>query len=148
MSKLESKSLYNLLKNNDLLPKSVQETLNRLSLVQYHLTELLPGDLQIHCRAINLQGDRLVLAVDSPAWKYQLRFLLPELTRNVQKACQIPIAKIHIIVDPTATAPLPRTPAKRKLSARSQSLIQQAAQGVQDERLRQALIRLARKSRT
>ena len=59
MSKLESKSLYNLLKNNDLLPKSVQETLNRLSFVQYHLTELLPGDLQIHCRAINLQGDRL-----------------------------------------------------------------------------------------
>lgn len=147
MSKLKSKSLFNLLKNNDLLPKSVQETLNRLTYVQFHLTDFLPSNLQNHCRAVNLLGDRLVLAVDSPAWKYQLRFLLPELQKNLQKTCQVPITNIHVIVDPTATAPLPRTPVKRNLSARSQVLIKQAAEGIQDVKLREALLRLARKSR-
>ncbi len=54
--------------------------------------QLLPAELQRHCKIVALQGGQLKVQVDSPSYANELRWCCSELLEQIQQQC--PRAKI------------------------------------------------------
>ena len=64
------------------------------------------GDtLAAHCRPLALDGTRLVIAVDEPAWATQIRYLETELLGRLAEVVDgPPVASIEVRVSPGETS--------------------------------------------
>jgi hypothetical protein len=110
--------------------------------------ELLPPPLDEHCHVMSLRGDALVMAVDSPVWAARLRFLAPELVKQLAGIQTVKLRTVQVRVRPVDPPPAPqhklRTPG---LTAGNALALEQTAQGVRDAGLKAALLRLAARKR-
>jgi hypothetical protein len=91
-----------------------------------------------------LQGDRLTLFADSPAWGSRLRFMAPRVAGSLRgEAPALRTVKVRVL---PGSAPPPRRPrAPARLSASSARILDEVAGDISDPGLRAALQRLARR---
>jgi len=79
--------------------------------LEVQLQQLLPAQLQAHCRLLAINGKTLVLAADSPAWAARLRFHTHQLVKQLTLPRTVKLQAIRIRVrPPERTAPLLRQP--------------------------------------
>ena len=104
--------------------------------------------LQQHCKVANYRENTLYLHVDSPAWATKLRFTLPELLNNLRKYNEFRLLeRIYLSQDNTRAgqqSPLPKP--MERLSPESAMQIEYLAEHVSDNRLANALRRLAKRT--
>ena len=113
--------------------------------LEARLRELLPAELANRVKPGQVKGKCLILYTDSPAWAARLRFLAPQLVKQIGDACTMKPATIQVKVLPTSPPPS-SSPRRRSpgLSDGTRRLIEQVAGGISDEKLAAALRRLAR----
>lgn len=112
-----------------------------LASLQDRIRRLLPEPLGAHCTVSNLRRGTLSLTADSPAWAARLRFLAPQLQRQLGSDR---IRTVRVRVRPAADAPRPGPPARRaRLSAGAGELVERTAARIEHPALRTALRRLA-----
>lgn len=106
---------------------------------------LLPASIKGHCRVANMRDTALVLLVDSAAWATRLRYLAPDLCRQLQ-AGELPhLTRVEVRISPPQTQAQPKSPARRlRLHAEAAAAIADAAQAIEDPLLKAALRRLSR----
>lgn len=145
---LKPQPLAKLLRSKDRHLSALTERGLLLARLTESVRNHLPLPCADHCRVANLYDDRLVVAVDSPAWSARLRFHAPELTRRLQRQHGLGIRQIRVVVSPSIETVVPRQRVRRDLSHKSARLLQQTAEGITDPGLRAALLRLARRGPT
>lgn len=104
----------------------------------------LPESLRNRCLAVTQTGDRLTLFTSSPVWATRLRFQIPQLQRRLSLAVAISCPSISVRVTPPAQPQVTRRRPVARLSPASASTIRAIAADIDDSRLREALLRLAR----
>jgi len=124
------------------------EHLRRSARLQQALLERvrtsLPDALAGHCVAAVLQGDRLTLFADSPAWGSRLRFMAPRVAGALRgEGPTVRTVKVRVL--PASAPPPPRSRPPARLSASSARILDQVAGDISDPGLRAALERLARR---
>ncbi len=103
----------------------------------------LPQDLAANCHVAGVRDGCLRLIADSAAWAARLRFQEPLLLKALNQRGTHEVRRIHVRVSPREQAhSLPKR--KLKLSAENVQLLVQTARALEDPRLAQALLRLAR----
>jgi hypothetical protein len=107
---------------------------------------LLPAPLPEHCISTILKERRLVIYVDSSAWASRVRFLSRELTRRLASE-QLAVEKVSVRVmlqQPKTQQP---QPSPRGISSANARILGQMAEGISDNGLREALMRLRKHQR-
>ncbi len=119
----------------------------QLQLIAQRVRKLLPEPLASQCQPGNVSNDTLFLYVGSPVWATRLRYLAPELTRELQRQPETRrIRRIHIVVQPDALIHRRESTATpRRLSRRNAELLRHAAEAAPTTRLSAALLRLAQR---
>jgi hypothetical protein len=112
--------------------------------------KLLAPPLDQHARVASLRDQVLVIQADSPAWAARIRYLVPELLGQLDASTgqfpRIQSIRVRVAVEPCAQA---REPAHRPpVSVQAAVELRRQAETVSDDRLRDALLRLARGRRT
>jgi len=105
----------------------------------------LPSPLDTHCLHASLESGVLTLVTDSPVWGSRLRFFAPELMQ-ISIAKQGPVEKCRVRIQPPH-APRENGEQKRhvnKLSEETVKLLFEAADGLGETELANALRRLAK----
>ena len=98
----------------------------------------------MHCLHASLDGSRLTLVTDSPVWGSRLRFFAPQLDAALAgqhgyiRDYRVRVRPTHARAKTEAHAK-----AKRGLSARTINHLMEAADGLEDPNLADALRRLA-----
>jgi len=149
MYKLKYKKLHKLLKNNSLIADTVTETLQALNNIEVFIHAQLPAGIRDHVKPLNIYGNTLVLEVDSPALKSRLRYLSPELEKNLRQHTANSISHLVIKVIPNAGSNLKPSSGSSKrppLSSNSQSIIKSLADSMDDSKLRSSLLKLSKNS--
>jgi hypothetical protein len=115
------------------------KVLNRL------LDSALSQPLRNHVKVANVQGDRLVIQCDSPAWSARARLLVPRLLESINRQSRrTPIRQIQIITRPEPRRGRPPTPHRTEISEQSRKLLENVAADIDNPRLRRVLFRLAK----
>lgn len=118
-----------------------------LAELDQQLSRLLPPPLDAHCKVLNLRGDCLILAVDSPLMANRLRFQTRTLLQQLAAVKSVTVRTIQLrILPPTARATR-KTRKNNPLSEANARLLRQTADALQDEGLRAALLRVASRGR-
>jgi hypothetical protein len=134
IGKLLGASQYSRLVNQARVLKTLEE----------FLLELLPADLNTHCRLLAIREDTLVLAADSPVWASRLRFHSPQLLKQLNHTQSVKLRTVQIRVRPPEPfIPDERHKTSRQRSKNSTAALQQVAQAISDPGLKSALLRLA-----
>lgn len=123
------------------------ERARKLTRLEQAVLQILPDELAAHCKVLNLKNETLVLSTVSPAWAGRLRFLAPDLIKQLKCRHALSICKVDLRIQPeNIENPLP---AKSSLciSLRSATLLAQTAKTVNYPPLQEALLRLAAKTR-
>ena len=145
MFKLKFKKLSKLLKNNTLIPGSVSKKLYVMENIEDFLSNMLPNDLKQHCYPLNIRDGKLVLVIDSPAWKSKLHYILPSIEPALAKKFPKTIRGIELKIIPPSVPPKPKlTPARKKLTEQSRGIITSMADGMEDSDLKRSLERLGK----
>lgn len=109
------------------------------------IAELDPS-LRDHCTLANIQQDVATLITTSPAWATRLRYNIPQILSILRDQLgQTKLKTIRIkIVPVTSFFPVSTIP-KPVLSKNSSELILQTANSIEDENLRNVLLKLSRR---
>ena len=120
----------------------------RLARYSHWLASILPPPLGQHCVVADIQGNKLIIGVDSAAWATKIRFLSIEIIekitlkfkelKNVEQVLTTvlpPAPDLTTVTQPSAE--------KLHLSQQNAALIQSLAETVDDPQLKAALLRLA-----
>lgn len=61
--------------------------------------QLLPVELRRHCKIANIQGSRLKVVADSPAYQFEMRLCSSELVKELAARCpRARVERIDIVV--------------------------------------------------
>ena len=131
--------------NNARLP--LLERARKLQRLEKAVLGLLPEDVAVHCKVMNLKNEILVLAAPSSAWAARLRFAGTELVRQLRGQHAMKLRSVQIRIQPEADTIQSIKQPQLKLSLASGTLLAQTAQAVEHPALREALYRLAAKAR-
>ena len=127
------------------LKKRAQE-LNRLTLM---LRNELPPEVDGHFSVANIRDRTLVIMSDSPVWATRLRQLGPQIVNILQNNGKKNLLHIQVFSRPPSSAvarqPEPPQQPARSLSPQSTELINQTASYIEDENLREAMLKLAKR---
>jgi hypothetical protein len=105
----------------------------------------LPTPLDEHCLHARIDGDRLILHTDSPAWSTGLRFHAPRILKELRPlAPNLKKTDIRILVEQNIR---PAKTLRSSLPGETARLIRNLADGLADPDLRAAFKRLGRVSR-
>lgn len=105
--------------------------------------QVLPASVAAHCVSAVIEGSRLTLFADSVVWATQLRFLGPEVARMLGSRIQTPYEVRVRVAPPKAYAQSPAISVIKPLSRATGRLLSETAASVSDQRLQEALRRLA-----
>ena len=116
----------------------------RLQNLNSRVRNYLPAPLNSHCHVANLNERTLVLMVDSPIWATKIRLFLPKLIKTAGDQ----IDNIEIKVRPLGHETVSR-PSRRpnRMSESTSKLLIQLANSTEEQKLKNALKRLARHSK-
>ncbi|MCU7858384.1 MAG: DUF721 domain-containing protein, partial [Candidatus Thiodiazotropha sp. (ex Lucinoma kastoroae)] len=107
----------------------------------------LPMPLDTQLKAAVLQDGTLSLFVISPVWASRFRYLLPQLQRQLREN-GVTVDRLRTRILPSDTAKPIRAIQKQriKLSRESSKQLRQAAASIDDQPLRDAILRLSQHS--
>ncbi len=116
------------------------------------LTELLrcelPPECDGHYHVANIRNGTLVIMTDSPVWTTRIRQLGPRILAALRKQTRHNLVHIRAFSrpgqSPTVKPPTPARTRHEPISARSSQLITQTASYIDNDELRDALLKLAR----
>lgn len=120
------------------------EHARRLEAARDAIARHLPSDLSQDWQLARLSTAAVVVTTDSAARATRLRYARKTLLEATEKGVGIQAKTLTVKVVPPERKPQPRP--RAKLSQAAASSLRQAAQGVEDEALRRALSRLARRT--
>ena len=125
-----------------ILPRLLERQ-QRLAELQRILSEHLPQPLDTQCKVLNLRGNELILAVDSPLWAHRLRFQTGTLLQQLSSMESVTVRTIQVKVLPPVATRQTKSRRNKPLSSSNARLLRQTALSMKDERLRAALLRVA-----
>lgn len=125
----------------------ILERARKLSRLQQAVIGLLPADLGAHCKVLNLKNEILVVATSSPAWAARLRFIAPELLKQLRCQYSLEVRRVEVKIQPESSEKQTVKPPAMQLSLANANLLAQTARSVDHAALREALYRLAAKTR-
>ncbi|MEN8167827.1 MAG: DciA family protein, partial [Pseudomonadota bacterium] len=106
---------------------------------------LLPSPLDDHCSSAVLQNGRLVLLADSPVWASRLRYLSHNLQRQLsQKGFSIRRIQSRVSIPEDLVKHQERIRPITPLSQANSDLLRSVAESMENQELRNALLRLSR----
>jgi hypothetical protein len=123
------------------------ERAQKLLRLEQTVLQLLPEDLSLHCKVLNLRNKALIVSAPSSAWAARLRFAAPELVRQLRSRYSLDVETLQIRIRPQTPENRPARHAQPKLSMESGNLLAQTAQNIEHRGLQEALFRLAAKAR-
>ena len=123
------------------------ERARKLARLERAVLQCLPAELGAHCNVVNLKNEILVLATPSPAWAGRLRFAVPDLLKQLKCQFSLEIARAELKIQPERIENQPVKKPGMRLSMASATLLAQTAQSIKHPPLREALYRLAAKTR-
>lgn len=126
--------------------------LEQLKHISQYVTNHLEPDLANHCRVANLRDGALVLSTTSPAWHHKLRFVTMDLLSTLRtnpmwsglKSIEVRVDYLPSNYDDTPTNF--KTPSP--ISAQNAKLLRQTATHIRNQKLAEAITRLAKHSNT
>lgn len=128
---------------SNLLPGLKEKISQLISLNQLWHAQLDPV-LANHCRIANFRNNCLIIEVESSAWALRLRYSLPELLKLLRELPEFAQLKtIEWYIQPVIEIEEKRILNSPPLSNESAALIRETASCVQNEKLKQALYKLA-----
>lgn len=143
----QKNSLTDILATSTTLSQIVKKV-DQLAKLNRAVLKKLDPTLAQQCRVANLRDGVLILTTSSPIWGHQLRFSEIELLsslRSVPEWCALKSIKTHIQpVDYTHPTPFRLHP-KPTLSKLGASHIEHVAQDIENQGLKQALLRLSKR---
>ena len=108
----------------------------------------LPPECDGHYHVANIRDRTLVIITDSPVWTTRLRQLGPRILNILQNSGRKNLLHIQVFSRPAqprvTRATETKKPRPRQLSPQSSQLLNQTASFIEDEGLRDALLKLAR----
>jgi hypothetical protein len=107
------------------------------------LAECLSPDLAPHCRAARLEGNVLTLIAESSAWATRLRYQAGAIISHFSTRPDIDIRQVKVKTGKRRIKRPPRKKRKAEISTANRKAIARGAAGINDPKLRQALLRLA-----
>ncbi len=107
------------------------------------LRKALPEPLNEHCHVINLRGQTLTLAADSPAWATRLRYQSRTVLQHLTRLQSVTVRTIQVRIAPEQPTKQKKPKRHAHLSATNAQLLQQTANSLSDPRLRAALLKVA-----
>ena len=111
------------------------------------LRRCLPADAAPHVQVVRWSDGQVTVQADSTAWATRLRYLSPQLLRQLQQLPEFTAAhRIAVNIAPIAT-PAAAIPQPFYLSPASARIIDANAETIADPQLRAALKRLARRGK-
>lgn len=119
------------------------ETLQRVSRRVY---QCIPPILRGRCVVANYKNHVLILHAETPAWATRLRFLLPDLQKQLAADSLFEnLSEIQVRTEPQSAD---RTKPQRQIaiSAASAAVVKSLAEGIPDPALQAALLRLANRA--
>jgi hypothetical protein len=127
---------------------SLTERARELGRLTTLLRSELPPECDGHFDVANIRDRTLVIMTDSPVWTTRLRQLGPTILTILQNSGRKNLLHIQVFSRPgqTAVARVAATAKTRprQISAQSSQLLSQAASFIEDDSLREALLKLAR----
>ena len=130
------------------LKKRAQE-LNRLTLM---LRNELPPEVDGHFSVANIRDRTLIIMSDSPVWATRLRQLGPQIVTILQNNGRKNLLHIQVFSrppnSPSVRPPEPAPGPEKSISSQSRQLINQTATYIEDENLREAMLKLAKHGST
>ena len=125
----------------------ILERARHLQQLEQAVLQLLPDNLSAHCNVQNLKSEILVLSTSSPAWAARLRFVAPDLIKQLECHLAQTIRTIKVKIEPETLKIQSVKRQKPKLSLASGTLLAQTANSVNHPALQEALYRLAANAR-
>ena len=107
------------------------------------LHKALPDPLKEHCHVVNLRGQTLTLAADSPAWAARLRYQSRTVLQHLARMQTVTVRTITVRIAPARPPRQEKPKRQAQLSATNARLLQQTANALTDPRLRAALLKVA-----
>lgn len=115
------------------------------------ILQKLEPEVAQNCQVANLRNGILYLATTSPAWHHQLRFLTSDLLSQLRTEPDwMGLKSIEIQVQQPSTpyVPLEQQPSKpQRLSKENAELLSEAAASLSNDKLSDALLKLAKHQR-
>jgi len=119
----------------------------RLRALSHAVQTHLGAPLSTHCQVANIRGDVLVLQTDSAAWASRLRFLGPGLVAHLARAQGLgKLRTTKVLVRPNEDPAPAASQRQTGISGESAALLRNVAQSTEHPALRQALLRLSRRT--
>lgn len=147
MIKSTSKSALNYLDSPDRDLGAIFSKVKRLKEINTAVLKHLDPNITNYCQVANKMNKKLVLMVSNGAIATQLRFQAPDLLAKFKRDPVLnDIIEIQCKVQPLNTPTQPKTP-KRKvkpLSEVASKSVRDIAESIQDERLREIMLRIAK----
>lgn len=111
------------------------------------LRGLLPAPLANHVVVANITETTLVLAADSPIWMTKLRYYTPKLLANFQiRQPALPnLTQVRLRINPPVPVPVLSYLPPNAISGKAATHISSVANDLNDMKLKQALLRLAKR---
>jgi hypothetical protein len=127
---------------------SLGERLSAQQALLERIRPLLPAPLEDHCVWAILRDSDLTLLVDSPAWANRLRYLVPQLKQQLLRhGLQVRNIRIKVTILRGDAGRRTRHRKANPLSRANAELLDCVARGIEDEGLRNALLRLSRRAK-
>ena len=119
----------------------------KLVRLEQAVLQLLPADLSVHCKVVNLKQEILVLATTTPAWAGRLRFAAPDLLKQLKCQHHLEVRRVELKIYPESDDFQPVTRNPLQISLSNAELLAKTAQSISHPELQEALYRLAAKTR-
>ncbi|MGD2075907.1 MAG: DUF721 domain-containing protein [Gammaproteobacteria bacterium] len=144
MSRKDAASCSRILEN---AASPMLERARKLLRLERTVLQLLPQDLAVHCRVVNLENKVLILAAPSATWAARLRFAAGALAGELRSRASLDVSGIRVRTRPEVPAVDRPRRAPPKLSMESADLLARTARDIEHRGLQEALYRLAAKVR-
>lgn len=130
--------------NNQL--SSLIAKVNQLNQLNQSLSKILDAKLASHCQITNLEKGILTILVDNSSWGTKIRYASPNILNKMhQKDVFSKVKSIKCIVRPKRheRTKTKQSDQKLNISAENAQILRSVANGVKDEKLREALRKLS-----
>lgn len=135
--------------NGDAVARARQAALLRESLAPLW-RQVAGADTAAHSHPTRLEGRRLWIHADGPLWANRIRHRYAELVGRLQRFPELrQVSELRVRIVPTQTTVKPAIAGRMQpqLSTQASEVIQEVANDIEDKALREALLRLGRRTR-
>lgn len=126
---------------------SIQNLVKKAQIIQQlgqKLESCLDPDIRSHFVLANITADVVVLQARSSAWATRLRYYIPQILDVLNNRLGLNnIKTVRIKLAPPTVEKPAKPKRKQHISDKTASLLMQTADGISDDELRDALIRIA-----